>query len=442
MAAGHDREHYIPLRRNDLIGLLCRQLPPGEDTQFRRFCDLLCDRIHIEFYRLYDRLKDDYAPFDPDKETKQVKSIGEVERAMRVDRLFAAFEKLLQRANYRRLTEEQILNCQFGASQWGLAMSIDLSAFERFALYVRGKSRGSRVLRSWRTWFRRKSVEIEVYQRLVVILKQKPHARLGREPDIRNVYLKLFKEIPTADIEMLIPGARVMMPKMERGKLGFSIISGLVLIGWQLLKPLFTLAQAAAGGAVAYGPFGIAAALFGYGYRQYYGYQFSVKSYNLRLAQSLYYQNLDNNSGVLHHLLDSAEEQDGREAVLAYFYLLKFAGPVGLTRDELDQLIESELVRTAGVHVDFEIADALMKVERLGICHCRDQRYFAVPLISALETLERLPAESLFAREVLPGDDRTLDLGTGTEHRHDGDSASLRAGRQPDQSGGPEHRPA
>src|SRR5205807_5199539 len=143
------------------------------------------------------------------------------------------------------------------------------------------------------------------------------------------VFLTLFKDIPTLDLEMLVPGASLQMPRFERGKLGFSIASGLVLLGWQLLKPLFVIAQAAAGGAVAYGPIGIIAALFGYGYRQYYGYQFSLKSYNLKLAQSLYYQNLDNNSGVLYRLLDAAEEQEGREAILAYFYLLKFAGTDG-----------------------------------------------------------------------------------------------------------------
>ena len=268
-------------------------------SSFRRFCDLLCDRVHIEFYRLLDHLKDDYAPFDPDADTKELQHVDVEARAARIDRLFLVFDRLLQRANYRRMTEEEVLACQFGASQWGLDMSIDLAVFERFALYVRGKKLGDRVIRSWRTWFRSTTVDVEIYQRLVIILKQGRHTRLGKDPDIRNVFLKLFKDIPTADVEMLIPGARLMMPKMERGKLGFSIISGLIVICWQLLKPLFTLAQAAAGGAVAYGPLGIIAALFGYGYRQYYGFQFSLKSYNLKLAQSLYYQNLDNNSAIL-----------------------------------------------------------------------------------------------------------------------------------------------
>lgn len=442
MAAHSDREHFIPIRRSELVALLCRQLPPGEDAVFRRFCDLLCDRVHIEFYRLLEHLKDDYAPFDPDSDTKELHSLDATSRTAHVDRLFLVFDRLLKRANFRRLSNEEVVASQYGSSYWGLDMSVDLSVFDRFALYVRGRRTGSRVLRSWRTYFRSRSVQVEVYQRLVVILKQRHHARLGKDPDVRNVFLKLFKDIPTADIEMLIPGARMTMPKMERGKLGFSIVSGLIVISWQLLKPLFTLAQAAAGGAVAYGPLGIVAALFGYGYRQYYGYQFSLKSYNLKLAQSLYYQNLDNNLGVMHRLLDSAEEQESREAILAYFYLWKFGQPDGLTLESLDDLVEEELERTAGVHVDFEVDDALRKLDRVGMCQCTDGRYQAVPLQTALEILTSLPAEPVFAREVLDRDDGAMDFQPRPRDGDGGHSTGVRASAQSEKSSGPEHRSA
>ena len=40
------------------------------------------------------------------------------------------------------------------------------------------------------------------------------------------------------------------------------------------------------------------------------------------LADSLYFKNLDNNAGVFHHLVDAAEEEEFKEAVLAYYFLL------------------------------------------------------------------------------------------------------------------------
>lgn len=421
------REHFIPIRRNELVRLLCDQLPGDEVVPFRRFCELLADRVHLEFYRLLVKLKEDYAPFDPDSDTKPLRSIEGSERAKREEGLFRAFDRLLLKANYRRLTDSELMACQEGSSFWGVDMSVDLTAFERFVMYVRGQSTGTRMLRSWRTFFRKRPITVDVFQRLVLILKQRPHKRLGPDPDIRSVFLKLFKDIPTMDLEMLVPGAKLQMPKVERGKLGFSIVSGLVLLSWQLLKPFFILAKAAASGAVAYGPLGIIAALFGYGYRQYYGYQFSLRTYNLKLAQSLYYQNLDNNAGVLYHLLDSAEEQESREAILAYFYLWRNASEQGMTAAELDELIERELETTANAKVDFEIEDALRKLELIGVAMIQDDRFRVCSIDEALAKLEVLPAEPVFAREVMH-EPRTMDLGTGPGDRAIGHSPSVRAG--------------
>jgi hypothetical protein len=317
--------------------------------------------------------------------------------------------------------------CQEGSSFWGVDMSVDLTAFEQFVMYARGRTTGTRILRSWRTFFRKRPITVDIFQRLVLILKQRPHKRLGPDPDVRSVFLKLFKDIPTMDLEMLVPGAKLQMPKMERGKLGLSILSGLVLLSWQVLKPIFTLAKAAATGAVAYGPLGIIAALFGYGYRQYYGYQFSLRTYNLRLAQSLYYQNLDNNAGVLYRLLDAAEEQECREAILAYFYLWRDASPEGMTAAELDELVERELETTANVKVDFEIDDALRKLDLIGVAKVLDDRFTVCPIFEAMAKLEALPAEPVFAREVT-NETRPVDLATSESHRHVGDSQNIRTG--------------
>jgi len=39
-------------------------------------------------------------------------------------------------------------------------------------------------------------------------------------------------------------------------------------------------------------------------------------------ADDLYFKNLDNNIGVLHRLIDAAEEEDRKEVLLAYFFPL------------------------------------------------------------------------------------------------------------------------
>src|SRR5262249_35350703 len=137
-----------------------------------------------------------------------------------------------------------------------------------------------------------------------------------------------------------------------------------------------------------YGPLSL---VLGYGYRQWAGFQSVRQSYSLQLTQSLYYQNLDNNAGVFHHLLDAAEEQECREAMLAYYGLWRFAGDGGSTAAALDDAVEQYLERRTGLAVDFEIGDALDKLERLHLVERHGNAYRAVPIQRAIGVLGAAP---------------------------------------------------
>src|SRR5262245_37790015 len=100
MADYASREHFIPIRRWELVRLLANQLPPDESPPFLRFCELLSDRVHLEFYKLLERLKNDYAPFDPDADTTFLQIIEGDERAKREEGLFHAIDRLLIKANF------------------------------------------------------------------------------------------------------------------------------------------------------------------------------------------------------------------------------------------------------------------------------------------------------------------------------------------------------
>ena len=55
------------------------------------------------------------------------------------------------------------------------------------------------------------------------------------------------------------------------------------------------------------------------------------------LSENLDFRDLDNDAGVFHYLLDAAEEEEVKEAVLAYYFLRTAARP--LTAAELDRRI-------------------------------------------------------------------------------------------------------
>ena len=396
MAEYADREHFIPIRVADLVEFLCEEsgplfgqkLSPDERTLFRDFARTVTGHIH-HFYQSELRiLKDAYAPFDPDADPKPLKTLSAAERGVCLDRLFDTFVHLMSRANYTRLSRDELKKEMEGASDWGIDMSVAWDAFERLEVFYRSRGIGRRTLRSWKKLWKKEERCVPTFGRVVVILKQQRHRRLDRDADFENVFLKLFKDIPTMDIEMVLPATRIKMPTLERYKLGGSFTSTVGIVGFKLSS----LSLSGFFGAVVAGSlwtiYAPIALVLGYGYKTWYSFQVSKQTYTLQLTQSLYYQNLDNNGGVMYRLLDDAEEQEARETLLAYFYLWRYAGDAGWTADQIDDYVEIDLEKRLEMKIDFEIRDALLKVEKLGLATATDGRYVAVPLAAALAKLK------------------------------------------------------
>jgi hypothetical protein len=396
MAEYKDREHFIPLRKSDLIHLLCKdqKLTAREREPFRQFCTLVSSVFHFEYLKQLEELKDAYAPFDPDADTKTLHPVSAEERGQDEEQLFGKFTALMERANFKRLTREEMQRAlQEVATISGIHTHVDLNLFERLDVFVRGDVMGRMHRRSWTKLWRREEIRVPLYQRLVLIVKLKAHKRLDKDIDTSRVYLKIFKDIPKMDQEMLLPGARVRMTRMDKALIAYPLVGGLGIMFWeigsQVLPNVNKLEVAAlATGLGALATWGVAGALGGYGYKSYHSYQVKKQDYNLRLTKSLYYKSLDNNTGVLMRLLDEAEEQECRETFLAYFCLWKYAPAEGWKAEQLDDYVELYLEGNAKLKVDFEIGDALAKLERLQIVSKVGDAYHAQPLDKALEMLD------------------------------------------------------
>lgn len=384
MAEHKNREHYIPLRQADLVHLLAtdRGVEAAAGQQVRQLADMLAATFHFEYHRLLEQLKDVYAPYDPDVVTRPVRELTEEQRAQKLDELYQRFVFLMERANFKRLSQEEIDVAVQGYSAWGLPMDVDFSIFDRLEVFVRGDVMIDRYQRRWYRPWRREQIRLPSYQRLVLLVKLHPSKRLPPEVNTSAVFLKIFKDIPKLDLEMLFPGAQLKMPGLQRLKLGGSLLSGGAMLGYGAAGQVL---HALENPSLFLGPL---AALFGYGYKQYYGYTSTRNVFHLRLTQSLYFQTLGNNLGVLFHLLDEAEEQECREALLAYYYLWRHAGRDGWPAAHLDDYVEMDLERLAGIKVDFEIEDALAKLERLKLVTRNGERFSAVPIEQALASLD------------------------------------------------------
>ncbi len=131
----------------------------------------------------------------------------------------------------------------------------------------------------------------------------------------------------------------------------------------------------------------LAAGGIGYGYKSFHGYQQTKQRYNLALTQSLYFQNLDSNAGVLMRLLDEAEEQESRLALLAYWCLWRYAGAEGWTAADLDASVELYLDRYADLALWCRDNAALAQLKKLRLVESGGERFRAVPLARAVELL-------------------------------------------------------
>ena len=87
--------------------------------------------------------------------------------------------------------------------------------------------------------------------------------------------------------------------------------------------------------------------------------------------------------------MDEAEEQECRETILAYYYLWKHAPPQGWSSEQLDDYVEMELEGKLNLKIDFEIDDALAKLEKLEIVtRSTATSTVAVGIDKALERLD------------------------------------------------------
>ena len=118
------------------------------------------------------------------------------------------------------------------------------------------------------------------------------------------------------------------------------------------------------------------------------------------LSENLYFRNLDNDAGVFHYLLDAAEEEEVKEAVLAYHFLRTAARP--LTAKALDRRIADWFTRRWETAFDFEGDDGVGKLRRPRLVDDDGQgRLTAVTLDEAKRRLDQI-WDNLFAYHAPP----------------------------------------
>jgi len=118
---------------------------------------------------------------------------------------------------------------------------------------------------------------------------------------------------------------------------------------------------------------------------QWVRYQRQSLKYQAELSDNIYYRNANNNAGIFDYVIGAAEEQQVKEAFLAYHFL--HVAPSPPIASELDSRVEEWLRATFGVDVDFDVGEAVDKLEQLGLLRRDRERLIVAPFDEAYSTL-------------------------------------------------------
>lgn len=410
--ADDTREKFIPVTRFALMDRLTVPAAwgPGQAAEVRRFFRYL-DYWRQQTYAAHLlEIEQTYEPFNPDTDLLLTRKFTDGERQIMQKRLVGDIKGILQQANYRPIDPGAVELIMTRETHYGLDLHVDFSVFDECLIYYRGATSTKSERRSIRKFLRKEEFDVPIFQRLLLLFKLKPfdqrvreemaQQKVGREeaekrvrrlrallpPMVKedNIYIKLFKNIPRSDIEMVFPNTRVKFRLMDKLKLGLTAGGGLGMGAFGAAGKLALVAS---------NPIAAAGAVFGLGtiaFRQAMNFMNQKQRYMVIMAQNLYFHAMADNRGVILKLADRAAEEDVKEEMLLYTVLLK---EKARRRDlpAIDAAIEQYLYSTFGVQVNFDLEDALRRLTRDGLVReDADGMLIVMPPKEAAQHIDRM----------------------------------------------------
>lgn len=382
------RERFIPVTRFALLDRLTTPStwPGGQARAARRFFRYLDHWRRQQYNAELHELEETYEPFSPDSDLLMTRTFSPEERSVMQRRVIDGMIRILEQANYVRIDHNDVEVILTRESAYGLDLFVDLDAFEEVLLFYRGASTKRDHRRAWHKFYLKEEFDIPIFQRLFLLFKLKPFETRVREimqseklshreaekvvkrkraampPEVRedNIYMKLFKNIPRNDLEMVFPNTQVRFRLLDKLWLGATASGGLGIgaVGAAGKLALLATNPIAAMGAVV--------GLGGVAFRQASNFMNQKQRYMVVMAQNLYFHAMADNRGVMLKLAARAAEEDIKEEMLLYSVLAKEQARRQDLPD-IDTAIEQYLAASFGVTVDFDIPDALQRLIADGI---------------------------------------------------------------------------
>ncbi|XP_053402767.1 transmembrane protein 143-like [Mercenaria mercenaria] len=275
------------------------------------------------------------------------------------------------------------------------------------------------------------------YKRVVIALRFKRDQKL---------MLKSFKEIPVNALEMMLPDGKIKISKMDKGLIATSVsiaVMGIVAkivtllasmnVDWMLILSGVT------------------------GLADVQSWTINKNKRNRYLAdlsRLLYFKNVANNRGLLALLVDRAEDESFKEALLVYTFLLANRPSTmydkrsveiylillanrpstmynkrsiemspaelgGLTAVQLEGRIEKWIYQVTGTEVEVESLEAINLLKKFGIQCEIDNKLHVLPLMAALHNLPQSVVARTTESDIFEGYDRDVFMETEEQYQEE-----------------------
>lgn len=333
---------------------------------------------HHDFHSEMEEMKELYAPMDPDSNEEINYSHDNVTK------FFQTFEKTMLNGNWEPITGEEIEQALESEDVLPISLDVRFDEYKNQRYYKLGQNIERREVQTF-FGLRKEEKDVRIFEKVITVLEfhekdwflsnNKKRYYPGQES--HGMHLRLFKDVPHLDMEVIFSNTSPSMRTLEKIKIFAPLIAGLVSLGMKY-GPLLFGGETGSTSLSLVG--GLLSGLGAYVLKTYTSYQKTREKFRNIVAKDMYFKGLANNSSVLSVVVDMAEEQEVKEAILAYGILV-MNQPNSFTEESLDQYIESWLMNCFDIDIDFEVDDALEKLDKMRLLSRNDSGLLSVKSI-------------------------------------------------------------
>jgi len=380
------RQQYIPISRAKVRDAVFQLSGVDDDMRqgLARVSEMLEAIWHHSSHASLENLKQLYEAMDPDQ--------IEVPNSDASEAFLQTFEQCLVDGNWEEISDEEMQDALDGEDVFPISLDVRFDEFKVMKLYKLGEV-SVEDERTSMFGLKKEKVTIDAFDRIVQIIvfhdehwfAEKKRMKHYQGDDGKGLHIRLFKIVPKLDLETIFPNTSPQMRSIDQIKIAAPLIGGLVTIAMKF-GPLLLGGESGDTSTSLLG--GVLAALGSYILKTYISYQKTREAYQTQVSKDLYFKGQANNAAVLNMIVDLGEEQEVKEALLAYTFLL-VESKNHYTEEQLDHRIEGWLLQTFGHDIDFEVDDALGKLESMSLLKKAEDGVLSVLSIDeALEILD------------------------------------------------------